>query len=90
MQPVKNWSQYVFFSLSVLASGFKFWFVRRHAATAASHISFLHASPAGEAWVAIEVDETSQQHNETGGMIFFARLWNRIMNVSDQGAGYGS
>jgi hypothetical protein len=49
MQPEKNWAQYVFFSLSVLASGFKDWFVRMQAASAASHISFLQASPAGEA-----------------------------------------
>jgi hypothetical protein len=84
MQPAKNWSQYVFFSLSVLARGFMDWFVRMHAATAASHISFLHASPTGEAWVVIEEDEANQQQNVTAGMIVLVKLWNLIMNVSDR------
>jgi hypothetical protein len=59
-----------------------------HAATAESHISFLHASPAGEAWVAIEEDEINQQQSEAAGMIVLARPGNLIINVSDRGV-YG-
>jgi hypothetical protein len=48
-QPGKNWPQYLFFSASVLASGFNDRSVRMHASTAASHISFLHTSPSADA-----------------------------------------
>jgi len=49
MQPGKNWPQYLFFSASVLANGFNDRSARMQASTAASHISFLQASPAADA-----------------------------------------
>ena len=49
MQPLKYVLQNDSFSVSVLARGFRDWFVRIQAATTESHISFLHASPVGEA-----------------------------------------
>ena len=45
MQPGKNWSQYPFFSLSVLAKGFNDRSARMQPATAELQISLLHASP---------------------------------------------
>jgi hypothetical protein len=49
MHPAKNWSQYFFFSLWVLASGLTARFACMQAATAPLQISFLHSSPAGDA-----------------------------------------
>jgi hypothetical protein len=68
MHPAKNWSQYVFFSLSVLASGLMDMFACMQAATAPSQISFLQLSPAGDACVGAP-DAAPRQQNKTAEMI---------------------
>jgi hypothetical protein len=49
MQPEKNWTQYPFFSVSVLANGFNDRSARMQPATASSQISFLQVFPVGDA-----------------------------------------